>query len=200
MRIGLLGGSFNPPHFGHLHVSQLAIKKLKLGQLWWIPTAQNPNKSKDSYLPLNIRIQLCKEILSSSQKIHLKLIENFYTIDLVKKLKKTNPNHEFIWIGGNDLMINLHRWRLFKKLINEVSFAIFARNPKLNFVKSSKAFSIFSKHNLGKNSSILHGFKPYLSMAAPQMIASRRLPKLSIFRNPICDISSSKIRILLERK
>ena len=63
MKIGLLGGSFNPPHLGHLHISRLAIKKLQLKQVWWLPTLQNPFKQKQQYLPYLHRLNLCQQII-----------------------------------------------------------------------------------------------------------------------------------------
>ena len=69
MKVGLLGGSFNPPHQGHLHISQIAIKKLGLNQVWWIPTAHNPFKEKSIYDSYENRVQKCEKLTQNLIKI-----------------------------------------------------------------------------------------------------------------------------------
>ena len=93
MKIGLLGGSFNPPHLGHLHISKLAIKKMQLKQLWWLPTLQNPFKQKQQYLPYLHRLNLCRQIIKNEQKNYLQksalLFYFFVGEKIAKKISST---------------------------------------------------------------------------------------------------------------
>ena len=70
MKVGILGGSFNPEHLGHIHLSEIAIKKLALNQLWWIPTSQNPLKAKNDFLSFDERIKNC-QILTKKKSQNL---------------------------------------------------------------------------------------------------------------------------------
>ena len=90
-KIGILGGSFDPPHIGHVHISKLALKKLKLNEVLWVVTKQNPLKKK-VYLSEGLRLKLSKNILKNQKKILVKSfndkINSKNTFDLLKKLKK----------------------------------------------------------------------------------------------------------------
>ena len=88
MKVGILGGSFNPAHLGHIHLSKIVIKKLALNQLWWIPTPQNPLKAKNNFLSFEERIKKCQIITQKNPKIYVKKINYFYSIDLVNFLQK----------------------------------------------------------------------------------------------------------------
>lgn len=198
MKIGLLGGSFNPPHLGHLHISQLALKKLNLDQLWWIPATHNPFKNNSSYLPFFTRAELCQRLIAPYPKIHLKLLPNIYAIDLIQKIKKLNPHHRFIWIAGDDLMQQLHSWKAFKFLLNQIEFAIFSRNPASNLAKASKAYSLYCKaknYETCANDNFFGSLNYCAIYPRIELLSQKRLPKISFFRNQICEISSSKIRL-----
>ena len=117
MKIGLLGGSFNPPHLGHIHISQLAIKKLGLNQVWWIPTAQNPFKEKSIYESYKNRVLKCEILAKSQSKIHIKQFDEIYTQRLISRLQARYKNIEFFWLMGADNLEKFHQWKNFKKLI-----------------------------------------------------------------------------------
>ena len=118
-KIGILGGSFDPPHIGHVHISKLALKKLKLNEVLWVVTKQNPLKKK-VYLSEGLRLKLSKNILKNQKKILVKSfndkINSKNTFDLLKKLKKKNKNNKFYFLMGADNMINLHKWKKWKKI------------------------------------------------------------------------------------
>lgn len=132
MKIGLFGGSFNPPHFGHLEIAKIAIKKLRLNQLWWLTTSCNPLKNN----PSNYKKILAesKNLTKNYSQIKLKNINYRYSYDLVKRLQNTYPNYQFIWIMGADNLENFHRWYKFKELAKMLEFAVFARDN--HFLKS----------------------------------------------------------------
>ncbi len=176
MKIGLLGGSFNPAHQGHIHISELALQKLGLNQVWWIPTSQNPLKEKatESYLA---RLKGCLEITKNHPKIFTKDFEkdSFSTYKLVKKIKSKYPEIRFYWIMGADNLEKFHLWKNFLPLIKSIEFAIFSRADFLLKAKETRAFKIYQNALSIRN-------------------LDSRLPKLSLFQTKNYDISSSAIR------
>jgi nicotinate-nucleotide adenylyltransferase len=142
MKIGILGGSFNPPHQGHLHISKLAIKKLALNQLWWIPTLYNPHK-KNYYESYQNRLNLCKQISKLEQKIIVKNYQQIYTIKLITRLQKKYPNYQFVWVMGADNFEKFHTWKNYQELIKSIPIAVFSRGYHLKKIRQSKAFNIY---------------------------------------------------------
>ena len=161
MKIGLLGGSFNPPHLGHIYISQLAIKKLGLNQVWWIPTAQNPFKEKSIYESYKNRVLKCEILAKSQSKIHIKQFDEIYTQCLISRLQARYKNIEFFWLMGADNLEKFHQWKNFKKLILQIPLIIFAREKFLTKIKktqswkfiSSTKYKIFYTKNLDISSS-----------------------------------------------
>lgn len=135
IRIGILGGSFNPPHAGHLLISELALKNLNLQQVWWVPTLQNPLKSDDIKGSFEQRVKLCEEITKDDPKIKIKDLEyrffrnakKFYTYNLLKRLNEKFKDHEFCLILGADSLVNLHKWHKYKQLDTLAEIAVFNR-------------------------------------------------------------------------
>jgi len=129
-KIGIFGGSFDPPHRGHLVISKIAIKKLSLDKLFWCVTKQNPFKSKTIF-SLSKRIKKSKKIATKIKRIKIKYFEDKIkstnTIDLVKYLKKKNKKTEFILILGSDNLINFHKWKKWKLLVKLIKIAVFSR-------------------------------------------------------------------------
>ncbi len=174
MKIGILGGSFNLAHHGHLHISNIAIKKLHLNQLWWIPTAYNPLKDRAAYQDYQKRLQSCQQIIANHPKIRLKDFQQVYTIDLVRFLQKKYKNCQFIWIGGADNLQNLHRWRDYKKLLKLLPFLIVSRETFTNGIGQTKAFMNYKQ------------IRNY-------QVGDHSLPKLRVIRTRNLDISSTMI-------
>ncbi|OFW80996.1 MAG: nicotinate (nicotinamide) nucleotide adenylyltransferase [Alphaproteobacteria bacterium RIFCSPLOWO2_01_FULL_40_26] len=161
MRVGLLGGSFNPPHQGHVYISDLAIKKLVLDQVWWIATKQNPLKEAKIYEGYVSRLQKCEKLIWNHSRLKIHHFDEIHTEKLIKKLKAKYKNIEFFWIMGADNLESFHRWKNFKKLISMIHIAIFAREkfllkikkfPAWNFIKQGK-YSIFFTKNFDISSS-----------------------------------------------
>lgn len=142
MKVGLLGGSFNPPHQGHVHISELAIKKLGLNQVWWIPTAQNPFKKKSLYENYATRVAKCRALTKLNHKLHIKEFDDIYTEKLVRRLKARYKNIEFFWIMGADNLENFHKWKNFKKLVELIPIAVFSREKFLRHVRKAKIFNL----------------------------------------------------------
>jgi nicotinate-nucleotide adenylyltransferase len=130
-RIGLLGGSFNPAHRGHRHISAEALKALGLDQLWWLVSPGNPLKadSKDM-APFAARFANAKRIARGLRI----LVSDFeqregtrFTVDTVALLKQRHPEHRFIWLLGSDTLPDFHKWRDWRGLAREVPIAVIRR-------------------------------------------------------------------------
>tara|TARA_B100000767_G_C19733191_1_gene522692 strand:- start:387 stop:911 length:525 start_codon:yes stop_codon:yes gene_type:complete len=126
-KIGVFGGSFDPPHKGHLEISKLAIKKLNLDQIYWCVTKKNPFKNK-SFFSLSERIKKCKVLTKKIKKIKIKFFEDKVkssnTIDLIKYLKKKNSLYLII---GSDNLIKFHKWKNWKLLSQLSKITVFSR-------------------------------------------------------------------------
>lgn len=150
MKVGLLGGSFNPPHQGHIHISNLAIKKLGLNQVWWIPTLHNPLKNESIYENYQNRILRCEDITKSYPRILVKKFKEIYTEKLLIRLKQKFPNIEFFWIMGADNLENFHRWKNFQKLAKTIPLIIFSRENFLQKIRKVKSwrFIMFGNYKI----------------------------------------------------
>ena len=130
-KIGIFGGSFDPPHRGHLEISKIAIEKLSLAKLYWCVTKKNPFKNKTLF-PLYERIKKSKYITRKIKKIRIKYfdkkIKSNNTIDLIKHLNKTNKKNTFFLIIGSDNLINFHKWKDWKLLTKLTEIVVFSRN------------------------------------------------------------------------
>ena len=129
-KIGIFGGSFDPPHRGHLEISKIAIKKLTLTKLYWCVTKKNPFKTKTLF-SLSDRIKQSKDITKKIKKIEIKSfdkkINSANTVDLVEYLYKINKKNTFFLIIGSDNLINFHKWKKWKLLTELTEIAVFSR-------------------------------------------------------------------------
>ena len=144
-KIGILGGTFDPPHIGHLHISKIALKKLNLTNVIWIITKQNPLKPKP-YLSTKTRMALSKDIIKKEKKIFVKYIENKVksknTFNLLKFLKKKNKKSKLFFLIGADNLVKLHKWNNWKNIPKLAKIVVFARMgysiKALNSIASKK--------------------------------------------------------------
>jgi nicotinate-nucleotide adenylyltransferase len=129
-RIGIFGGSFDPPHRGHLEISKLAIKKLHLNQIYWCITKKNPLK-KNSFFSLSDRIKKSKATTNKINKIKIKFFEDklksINSIDLIKYLIRKNTKTKFFFIIGSDNLIKFHKWKSWKLLTELTEIVVFSR-------------------------------------------------------------------------
>jgi len=145
MKVGLLGGSFNPPHQGHVYISKLAIKKLGLNQVWWIPTQKNPLKEAKDYAAYEDRIKKCEELFQKYPKLKIQRFDEIYSEKLVSRLQKKYKNIKFFWLMGADNFENFHRWKNFKKIISMIHLVIFSRERFLLKTKKTRAWNFVKK-------------------------------------------------------
>jgi nicotinate-nucleotide adenylyltransferase len=130
MRIGLLGGSFDPAHAAHRHISLTALKRLGLDQVWWLVSPGNPLKDSSKLPGLAARVEAAKEI-AQHPRIAVtgfeKVLESVRTIDTVRFLKRRYPEVNFVWLMGADNLADFHRWRDWEQLFGLVPIAVFDR-------------------------------------------------------------------------
>ena len=141
-RIGILGGSFDPPHKGHLYISKIALKKLKLNKILWIVTKKNPFKKKYN-LKKKKRIKLSKEITKNYKKIFVQYfddkIRSSNTFDLLNYIKKKNKKNKLFFLIGADNLKKLHKWKNWQKIPKLAKIAVFPRkNYSFDSIASKK--------------------------------------------------------------
>jgi nicotinate-nucleotide adenylyltransferase len=147
IKIGILGGSFDPAHLGHLAISKEAKKRFNLKKIIWAITKRNPFKDKSKTI-LSKRIRECKKIIGLNSFIKVKFYEDIIksnkTIDLINYLKK-NDNIEIYFLMGADNLINFHKWHKSKLISKKCNILVFDRHGyKKNSLKS-KAFKELNK-------------------------------------------------------
>ena len=148
-RIGLLGGSFNPAHEGHLHISNLALEHLRLDRVWWLVSPQNPLKPTSGMDPLPTRLANAKAMAAANAHITVSDLETElgtrYSADTVNALKQSYPDVRFVWIMGADLLKEIDRWKKWRALFRGIPIAIFARPPYPLRALSSRAARRFAE-------------------------------------------------------
>jgi nicotinate (nicotinamide) nucleotide adenylyltransferase/ribosome silencing factor RsfS/YbeB/iojap len=130
-RIGLLGGSFNPAHGGHLHISRLALSRLELDEVWWLVSPQNPLKPTFGMAPFAERLAAAAEIAAADRRVRVSAIEarlgSTYTADTLKVLRRRFPRARFVWLTGGDNLAQLPYWKRWQDIFRTVPLAVFAR-------------------------------------------------------------------------
>ena len=130
-RIGLMGGSFNPPHEGHVAISQTALKRLNLDRLWWIVSPGNPLKDHAGLPPLKARIATSKALIGQNPRIVVTGFEadlgTSYTWATIEFLKRRYPLVHFVWIMGADNLAQFHQWRNWRRVAQSLPIAVIDR-------------------------------------------------------------------------
>jgi len=146
MRIGLLGGSFNPAHEAHRHISLTALKRLGLDQVWWLVTPGNPLKAGAKQPSLEGRVAAAREV-AHHPRIVVTGFEGArkspYTVHTLKFLKQRFPGVHFVWLMGADNLAELHHWRDWPELFRLVPIAVFDRPGFRLKAMSSRAVQRF---------------------------------------------------------
>lgn len=130
MRIGLYGGSFNPPHAAHLMVAKTALRRLDLDRVWLLVSPGNPLKKSSDLAPLDERVEQTRALMDDT-RICVTALESAlgtrYTIDTVSELTKQCRGVPFVWLMGADSFLNFHLWRDWRGIAEKVPFAVFDR-------------------------------------------------------------------------
>jgi nicotinate-nucleotide adenylyltransferase len=129
-RVGLLGGSFNPAHGGHLHISREALKRLGLDEVWWLVSPQNPLKPRAGMGRLEERLANARTV-ARHPRIKVTDIESrlgtTYTADTLAALKRKFPRTRFVWLMGADNLLQISSWERWQNIFGLVPIAVFAR-------------------------------------------------------------------------
>ena len=149
-RIGILGGSFDPAHKGHLLISKEAIKRFNLQNVIWAITKRNPFKKKTT-ISLNNRIKYCKKIIGSNKFIKVKFYEDIInsnkTFDLINHISK-NKKNKIYFIMGADNLIKFHKWYKSKSISEKCKIIVFDRYGYKKRSLDSSTYKRLNKENL----------------------------------------------------
>ena len=183
LTIGLLGGSFDPPHEGHVHISKMALKIFNLSKLWWLVSPGNPIKDKK---PSNIsnRLLASKRIMEHPSVIITdieEVLKTKFTFQTLIQIKKLYPGARFVWVMGADNLINFHHWKNWDWIMKNIPIGVMARPRDQIKAGLSPAATQFSKYRLPKEKSLL---LPYLSP-----------PVWTLVTGSMKNISSTKLRV-----
>ena len=130
LRIGILGGSFNPAHEGHRHLAQVALQRLRLDQVWLLVSPGNPLKKADGMAPLADRLASARGIADGRRVVATAIEHQLgtrYTADTLRALRRLFPRVRFVWLMGADILAELPRWRRWTGIARAVPFAVVPR-------------------------------------------------------------------------
>ena len=183
MRIGILGGSFNPPHQGHLDISMIALKRLGLDQVWWLVSRPNPLKDRKNVPSRKKRVAAAKGI-ARHPRIAVTGFDgvrrSVFTIDIIAELTQRFPNVHFVWLMGADNLADFHRWRAWQQLFELTPIVVFDRPGFRHKAIASKAAQRYARFR--KDESDARGI--------PLMEA----PAWTLLGHPLSYISSTDLR------
>lgn len=147
-RIGIMGGSFNPAHAGHLIVAEAALKRLELDQLWWVVTPGNPLKEHNGLAPLAARIEACRA-LTKNPRMKMTGFEaelgSPFTAVTLRFLKRRYPECRFVWVMGADNMASFHRWQNWRGIAASMPIAVVDRPGWRHKALASRAAHALSR-------------------------------------------------------
>jgi nicotinate-nucleotide adenylyltransferase len=154
MRVGLLGGSFNPPHAAHRAISLFALKRLKLDRVWWLVTPGNPLKDHDGLRDLGARAEAARN-MAGDPRIDVSCLESVirtrYTVDTITYLRRRASGLRFVWIMGADNLAQFHRWQNWRRIASEVPIAVIDRPPQSFRALAAPAAQALARYRLPEN-------------------------------------------------
>jgi len=180
-RIGLYGGSFNPPHDGHRHVALMAMRRLALDRLWLLVTPGNPLKDHDGLPPLEARLAAARSVMSHS-RIDVTGLEEALgsdlTVDTIAALTSRLPSLRFVWIMGGDNLASFHLWHRWRRIADLVPLAVIDRPGATHLALHSPAAQALARFRIPESAALtlverrapawiyLHGRRSSLSSTA----------------------------------
>jgi nicotinate-nucleotide adenylyltransferase len=189
MRIGLFGGTFDPPHQAHLGATLIALKRLKLDSVWWLVTPGNPLKNTSGLAPLHERIAAARA-LTHHPRIDVTgleaVIKTRYTYDTISWLLARCPGVRFVWIMGADNLRSFHRWQKWRRITELVPIVVVDRLGPSLYAAASPAGNALSRVRIPEHAApalpfrkapvwtFLHGLKSPLSSTALRALRTRR--------------------------
>lgn len=180
--IGLLGGSFDPAHEGHVHISREALKRFGLDRVWWLVSPGNPLKTKGP-APLAERVAAARACMQHPRICITDLEARLGTVataDTIATLRMRYPGVRFVWLMGADNLAQFHRWKNWRSILHAVPVGVIARPGDRISARMSPAARQFRQHKL--------------SGTASQLLARADAPAWCFVNVPMNDASSTKIR------
>ena len=183
MRIGLLGGSFNPPHEGHALVTRMALTRLGLDRVWWLVTPGNPLKSLAELAALNERVEAARR-LAGGPRVAITDIEAQigarYTYDTLAWLVRRAPAVRFVWLMGADNLRQFHRWRDWRRIAGLTPIAVVDRPGSTLRAMSSRAAVALAPWRVPERDA--------------RLLADLDPPAFLFLHGPRSDLSSTRLR------
>ena len=182
-RIGLLGGSFNPPHSGHVVISQIALSRLGLDRIWWIVTPGNPLKANGGLPPLEARLALCRSLVADSRIVVTGFeaeLGTAYTAATLGYLRRRHPQVDFVWVMGADCLANFHRWRQWRDIFKMLPIAVVDRPGWRLAASASIAARTFAMARRPPDRA--------------STLATARAPAWALLTGPLSPVSSTALR------
>jgi nicotinate-nucleotide adenylyltransferase len=165
----LLGGSFNPAHGGHLHVSRLALRHLDLDEVWWLVSPQNPLKKTDGMAPFATRFASAEAAAKDERRIVVEDIEErlgtTYTADTLAQLRRRFPRTDFVWLMGADNLAQISHWQRWTEIFAQVPIAVFDRPATARRALAGAAAQRYAPSRLAPDRA-----RRLASMAAPAWV------------------------------
>lgn len=156
--IGLLGGSFDPPHQGHVHITLEAMKRFGLDRVWWLVSPGNPLKSEGP-APMSRRIAAARALIRhprvevSDVEAHL---GTRYTAETLERLQRAYPGVQFVWLMGADNLAGFHRWDRWEQIMRSVPVGVIARPGRRLTARMSKAADVYAPYRIrGRDARLL---------------------------------------------
>jgi nicotinate-nucleotide adenylyltransferase len=153
-KIGLLGGSFNPAHEGHRHISLQALKRLRLDEVWWMVTPQNPLKSARETAPFEDRMKAAARV-ARHPRIRVTDIEaklgTQHTADTLSALLPRFPKCRFVWLMGADNLQQISEWKSWTDIFRRVPIAIFSRPPYSKPALNARSVRVFADARIAES-------------------------------------------------
>lgn len=180
----MLGGSFNPAHAGHLHISELALKRLRLDRVVWLVSPQNPLKEEAGMAPFADRLASAQAIVRQHPRIVVsdfeQRIQTRYTADTLAQLTGRFRGVRFVWIMGADNLIQFDRWQRWREIAGMVPFAVLARPGYMVDSTGSKAAQALRRYRLAEGDA--------------GILATKAPPAWVLLHGPMNSLSSTAIR------
>ena len=149
--LGIFGGTFDPPHKGHLKISEISLKKIGLKKIYWIVTKQNPFKKKP-FFSLDERVAKSQDILKRNKKIKVlyldKKLKSSRTIDLINYFINKKNRKNLYLIIGSDSLLNFHKWKSWKKIVKLTKLVVFSRKGYDKKSNNSIVVKYLNKKNI----------------------------------------------------
>jgi nicotinate-nucleotide adenylyltransferase len=163
-RVGLLGGSFNPPHPGHRATSLLALKRLRLDAVWWLVTPGNPLKDTRGLPPLDERLSAARRVARHPRLIPTGIearLRTRYTVDTLRALCRRYPGVRFVWLMGADNLRQFHRWKGWRAIARLMPMAVIDRPGSGLKATQSRAALALARYRIdGTDGPLLAGLTP----------------------------------------